>query len=104
MAIRPVDYQILMPKVNDVAKMQNAEQHKLMSQVQQQADNTQKRTDKDMKSVHKQSEAQKSVIAEKQKDRKKNKKQGENEKEENNKEKATNEAKPQTRRTIDIRL
>jgi hypothetical protein len=42
MAIRPVDYQILMPKVNETARVQSELNQKMVGQAQQQADNAQK--------------------------------------------------------------
>ena len=69
MSIRPVDYQILMPKVNEVGQAQNAAQLKSLSHVMQQAEHSVKQAEHDTDSVHSQSEAQKVVITEKQKDK-----------------------------------
>ena len=69
MSIRPVDYQILMPKVNEVAKIQSEEQQRLVVQAQQNADNSVKEASQDLRSVHTQREAQKIVITDEQKNR-----------------------------------
>ncbi len=107
MSIRPVDYQILMPKVNEMGKIQSSEQQKVMSQIQQQADSSIKRAYQDTKSVHGQKEAHKAVITEKEKNRNKNKGQGQKEKE--NQDDRDMKSEPsgprlQKRHTIDIRL
>ena len=64
MSIGPMDYQILMPKVNETGKIQSESQQKMINQAQQQADNSIKQSERDIKSVHTQSEAQKTVITE----------------------------------------
>ncbi|HHW22812.1 MAG TPA: hypothetical protein GXX26_08030 [Clostridiaceae bacterium] len=108
MSIRPVDYQILMPKVNEVARMQSEEQQRLVGQAQQNADNSVKEALQDIRSVHTQREAQKITIADDQRNRgrdqekKQGKKSGESEKDEGRK---TGEIKlPQEKHTIDIRI
>ena len=106
MSIRPVDYQILMPKVNELARVQNEDQQKLVGHMLQQADSSVKQADHDTESVYAQKEAQKPVIADKQKGRNAN--SGKREKKEKEPEEEAG-AKPsgtklQQRRTIDIRL
>ncbi|HHY63563.1 MAG TPA: hypothetical protein GX501_00805 [Clostridiaceae bacterium] len=108
MSIRPVDYQILMPKVNDVAKINSEEQQRLVAQAQQNADNSIKEAMHDLRSVHSQSEAQKIAITEDQRNRgrsnekKQDKKSGNSEKDDD---KGPDEVKlPQERCTIDIRI
>lgn len=64
MAIRPVDYQVLMPKVNETAKIQSELHQKMIGQTQQQADNSSKLAEQEIRSVHSQSEAQKMAITE----------------------------------------
>jgi len=106
MSIRPVDFQILMPKVNEVGKNLSAEQHKMTSQVLGQAEQSVKQAEQQTKSVHSQKEAQKIAIQEKQREQKKQKGK-EKKKDEENPEKEKNQQKgtlPQERRTIDIRL
>lgn len=107
MSIRPVDYQILMPKVNEVAKLQNAEHQKLIHHVQQQAESSAKQVSHDTKSVNARREAQETVISEKQKERGKNREQ--KKKDEKSKDNMQNVQKstksiPSERHTIDIRL
>lgn len=108
MSIGPVDFQILMPKVNDVAKTQSEEQQRLIAQAQQNAKNSVKEADQDTRSVHTQSEAQKTVITEEQRKQSRNQrekqgKKGSGSEDEDNRK--TNEVKlPQERHTIDIRI
>ncbi|MGI6622449.1 MAG: hypothetical protein ACOX4T_04805 [Acetivibrionales bacterium] len=108
MSIRPVDYQILMPKVNEVAKIQSEEQQRLVAQAQQNADNSVKEASQDLRSVHTQREAQKIVITDEQKNRGRDheKKQGKksDESEKNGGEKTGEVKLPQERHTIDIRI
>jgi len=95
-----------MPKVNETGKIQSELQQKMINQAQQQADNTIRQTEHDTRSVHTQSEAQKIVITEDQRQRqnqqyKKYKKAEEEKKEDENKEE---KLLPQERHTIDIRI
>lgn len=104
-SIGPVDYQILMPKVNEMGRIQSETQQKMISQAQQQADNSVKQSEQDTRSVHTQSEAQKTVITEDQRrqnsNQKQNSKNADEEAEENKKEE---NVLPQERHTIDIRI
>lgn len=106
MSIGPVDYQILMPKVNELAKVQNEEQQKLLGQAKQQAESAVKQANIDTESVHSQKEAQKSVIAEKQKGRNGNKEKREKNKDHQDDNEIISESeKPKLQRhTIDIRI
>lgn len=108
MSIRPVDYQILMPKVNEIARNQNDEQHRLVGHAQQQAESATKQADQSTTIVHAQDEAHKASIREKQKERNKQQNQKEGQKKEDQETKNKQENKgsklPQERRTIDIRL
>jgi len=69
MSIRPVDYQILMPKVNEMAKIQSSEMQKQISHLQQQAENTVEQAERDTRTVHSRREAEKIAITEKQQER-----------------------------------
>lgn len=107
MSIRPMDYQILMPKVNEVAKNQNAEQQKLLGHILQQAESSVKKAKRDTKSVHSQNKAENTIIAEKQKDRNKNKeKQDKKSDDQDEKEAVSKLLRPnhKEKHTIDIRL
>jgi hypothetical protein len=105
MSIGPVDYQILMPKVNETGRIQSETQQKMVSQAQQQADNSVEQSEQDTRSVHTQSEAQKSVITEDQRRRNNNHKQsGKNNNEEAEEKKEEENLLPQERHTIDIRI
>lgn len=108
MPIRPVDYQILMPKINEVAKTQSEEQQRLVGQAQQKADNSVKETIQDLRSVHTQREAQKMAITEEQRnhgrnnEKKQSKKKGDSR--EDDGEKSGELKLPQEKHTIDIRI
>lgn len=106
MSIGPVDYQILMPKVNEVAKNQNADQQRLMGLMQQKVDNSSQKALNETKTVHSQKEAQQAKITE---DQRRNQNKGN--KENKKKDKAKTENKPELSekkaghgRTIDIRI
>lgn len=108
MAIRPVDYQILMPRVNETGKVQSETNQRMVGQAQQQADNAQKLADHDTKTVHSQEEAQRLTINH---DEAGNSGQQEPQKKKKAKaDKANKEADkdeillPQERTTIDIRI
>lgn len=104
MAIRPVDYQILMPKVNEAAKIQSDLQQKSVSHAQQQAESSVKQAEKDTKRVHTQSETQKTIITDE--ERRKGSEQEQSKKKKSKKE-DTAEVKtqlPHERHTIDIRI
>lgn len=107
MSIRPVDYQIMMPRVNELARNQNEQQQRVIAHAQQQADNSVKQAEQNTRSVHSQDEANKVNNQEKQKGSKGQGKEKE-EKEQNQKDTKKAEKKdgllPQERHTIDIRL
>lgn len=107
MAIRPVDYQILMPKTNELARIQNEEQYKLTGHLQQKAESSNKKADQETESVHSQKEAQKTVINSEQKGRDgKREKPGKNKKKDNENQADQNSLKSKFHKehTIDIRL
>ena len=106
MFIRPVDYQILMPKVNEIAKVQNSEVQKQVVNIAQQVESTDQRTEEDVKTVHSQSEAQKTVITEREKGRNSNSgKQEKNKEEKDQKEsKSQKSTIEKSGQFIDIRL
>lgn len=105
MSIGPVDYQILVPKVNETGKIQSEMQQKLINQAQQQADNSNQQSERDVRSVHTQSEAQKTVITEDQKQKNSNQRQKDKSADEKNTEnKEEEQLLPQERHTIDIRI
>ncbi len=108
MSIRPVDYQILMPKVNDVAKTLSEEQQRLSAQAQQNAKNSVKEADQDTRSVHTQSEAQKTVITEEKKRQSGNQGKKQDKKGETSEKDDSGNPRelkmPQERHTIDIRI
>ncbi|NMA65996.1 MAG: hypothetical protein GX957_07105 [Clostridiaceae bacterium] len=106
MSIRPVDYQILMPKVNEMAKIQNSDQQKQVGHLQLQAENSIEQADRNIKSVHSRRETEKTVINEKQQERKNNSKpkQEDEEKKQKQKKETISVKKGGIGSNIDIRL
>lgn len=82
MAIKPVDFQILVPRTMDAAKISNDETHRNQALLQQQAAVTQQKAADSLKTVYSRAQAQEARIQEKQKDdrqeNKKKKKDGRN--------------------------
>jgi hypothetical protein len=106
MSIRPVDYQILMPKVNEAGKIQSETQQKMINQAQHQADNSVKQSEHDTRIVHTQSEAQKTAITDDQRQKNSNQQQqgSKKSKEEGQEDNIDKNLLPQERHTIDIRI
>ncbi len=105
MAIGPVDYQILMPKVNEAARVQSELNQKMVGHAQQQADNAQKLADDETKTVHSQEEAQKLAINEDEKSKNGQQEQKKKKNAKDNKDETEEGALlPQERTTIDIRI
>lgn len=77
MPVKPIDFQIMVPRAMDAAKISNDEAHRNQALLQQQAAATQHKADDTLKTVYSRSQAQNVRIAEKQKedgqDRKKKK-------------------------------
>ena len=69
MAIGPVDFQPIMSRVNEVARIQNGQQQKIIGNEVQQAEAAVRQAEQNTKSVHKQDQANKVVITDKEKER-----------------------------------
>lgn len=52
MAIGPVDFRPIMSKVNEVARIQNEQQQRVLGQEQQQAEASVRQAEQDTRSVH----------------------------------------------------
>ena len=108
MPIGPVDFQPIMPKVNEIARTQNEQQQRMIGGEKQQADSSAKLAEHNTKSVHDQDQANKAVITEKQKEKNKGNKQrgkkNDDDQEEMEARKKEDDRLPQERHTIDIRL
>jgi hypothetical protein len=102
MSIKPVDFQVMIPRTSEVSRISEAENHKSQVLLQQQAASTNQKVEHDLKQVYSQSKADEVRIRERQEkhqgDGKKNKK----------KDAAQEEKKRQSgdshNSTIDIRL
>ncbi|HHX18130.1 MAG TPA: hypothetical protein GX727_04640 [Clostridium sp.] len=71
MSIKPVDYQILIPKTSEISKIQNDNQHKNAAAQQQQNISNQHKAEDSVNLVHSQESPQKAAIREKEKEKKK---------------------------------
>ncbi|MDQ2085865.1 hypothetical protein RBH29_05365 [Herbivorax sp. ANBcel31] len=71
MSIKPVEYQILIPKSSEVSKIQNDNQHKGTVMQQQQSALNQQKSEDSVNLVHSQENPQKALIKDKEKERKK---------------------------------
>lgn len=106
MAIGPVDFQPIMSKVNEVARLQNEQQQRVLGHEQQQAEASIRQADQNTKSVHAQDQANKVVITDKQKERDGGGQQKQKQESESNEEKKEQkqQSSPPKERHIDIRL
>lgn len=110
MSIRPVDFQMLVPKVNDAVRATNEDLHRQVAQQQQDAANANQQAQADTTQVHTREEAQQAQIGEREADRKgggRRKKAGGNaDGTDGDKEEAADRkiAQPNEGRTIDIRI
>jgi hypothetical protein len=107
-SIKPIDFQIVMPRTTEISKVANDEQHKGTLLQQQQAASTQNKAEASTKQVHTQENIQHAEIREKQqKEQGSRKEQDKKEEDAENTEnkKQVKKTNPQIRTsTIDIRL
>lgn len=68
MSIKPVDFQVLIPRTLEAAKVNNDEAQRNLAAQQQQATSTQHKVDSTLKQVYSQSKPEHARISEKQKD------------------------------------
>jgi hypothetical protein len=107
MSIRPVDFQMLVPKVNERVRVQNEDQQRQISQQQQQALAADHTAEEHTSLVHTQEDAQKAQIAEKESEKQKRRRKAsakDDEDENKNKPTTRKPIQPNEGRTIDIRL
>lgn len=69
MSIKPVDYQVLIPKTAEVSKIQNDNQNKNAAVQQQQTVLTQHKAEDSVNVVYSQESAQKAAVREKEKEK-----------------------------------
>ena len=76
MSIKPVDFQVMLPKTSEISKIHNDDQHKNQLLQQQQAVTVQNKAEDQLRQVYSQDKANEARIREKQeKNREKNKKE-----------------------------
>ncbi len=106
MSIKPVDFQVMIPKTSEVSKINKDELNKNDAHHQQQASTIQHEADNSLRQVHSQDKAQEGKIRDRQEKNKNARGEGNrdngNKKEQKNKDKDKNSDKKTG--TIDIRL
>jgi hypothetical protein len=96
MSIKPVDFQVMLPKTSEVSRQSSDDQHRNLSLLQMQSQSTQNKSELNLRQVHSQDKTPEARIKEKQE-----KNQG-GRKEEKKKNKKDNNS--DNTSTIDIRL
>jgi hypothetical protein len=105
MAIKPIDLQIMMPRVNEMSRIQNDELQRNHAAQQSAVQSTDKQSENNLKQVTSREETQKTAIREKQEGRKQSSGQGKESEEDDEQDKKQNPDKQKlSGRTIDIRL
>lgn len=104
MSIKPVDFQVMLPRTMEVAKVHNEVEHKNQALLKQQASLIQHKAENNLKQVYTQENAQEARIREKQeKERRERKKEDKKKKQGENKSNIDTKSGERTS-TIDIRL
>ncbi len=105
MAIKPIDLQVMMPRVNEVSRIRNDEQQRSQASQQSAVQSTDKQSENELKQVNSRKEAYKTAIRERQEKQKQQSQQKNHDDEAEEQEKKQNEKMENpSGRTIDIRL
>lgn len=107
MSIKPVDFQIMIPRAMEAAKISSNETQRNLAAQQQQVLDTQHRAEDSLKQVYSRTQAQNARITEKQKENRKNGEKGRKsgDKAENNEENGHNKLDHEIKTsTIDIKI
>lgn len=106
MAIKPIDLQVMMPRVNEISRIQNNEQQRSLAIQQNKVQTTERQSENSMKQVNSKEESQKVIIQERQQKEKKESRQNKKEKQQQEEKNQQNpgKGKPSGKTTIDIRL
>lgn len=107
MSLKPMDFQVTVPRTLEVSRINNEEQSRHQSILQQQTSSTREKAEKDLKQVYKQRDSQEVSIREKQEKEKKNnkgKKDRKQKKKEQQTSRTTERMKIKKGGKIDIRL
>lgn len=107
MAIKPIDFQVMIPRTMEAAKVSNDETHRHHSMLQQQASATKHKAEESLKTVYARTQAQDARIQEKQKGNGQN--SGKKKKENQNSEESDDSGKNRLNKgfktsTIDIKI
>ncbi|NLL06686.1 MAG: hypothetical protein GX270_13080 [Clostridiaceae bacterium] len=101
MTIKPIDFQVQIPKTNEISKIQSDERHKNELVQQQQSASAQQKAQDSVNIVHSQEKTQQAKINEKQKKGSKEKREKDNKKKNYNSDSSLEEEQTSI---IDIRL
>lgn len=106
MSIKPIDLQVMMPKVTEVSRIQNDVQQRNHAMQQSTVQSTNKQSESNLKQVVSHEEAQKTAIRERQEKEKQQSKRKKTDKQSDEEEDGDVRASKETTsgRTIDIRL
>ncbi|MCX7922403.1 MAG: hypothetical protein N3B21_10405 [Clostridia bacterium] len=99
MSIKPIDFQVMIPKTSEVSKIHSEEQQRNQSAQQHQQSVVQQKADLNLRQVHSQDKVNNAGIKEKQEKGQQNKKDDKRKNKRNNAKSSGNETS-----TIDIRL
>lgn len=106
MSIKPLDFQVIIPKAAEVSKINNAEQYKGQLLSQQQVITAQQKTEDSLRQVHQQDKANEARIRDRQERRRSQEEKEEAGGDKNGRRKpsGTKESEPERRSVIDIRI
>lgn len=106
MPIKPIDMQIMMPRVNEVSRIQNNEQQHSLATLQNKVQTNEKQLENSIRQVNSREEDEKKILIDKHQKNKQSNKKDSSEKHEENEEKENKKLSDvnKTGRTIDIRL
>jgi hypothetical protein len=104
MSIRPVEFQVMIPKSPEVSRITNNEQQRVVVQQQQQSLSVQNNVNNSLKQVYSRDKANKVLIREKEREEKEKEKGKKQDKRNDHNEKRKNKTTDSDSRTIDIRI
>ncbi|MCR4434470.1 MAG: hypothetical protein QHH06_00900 [Clostridiales bacterium] len=104
MSIKPVDFQVMFPKIMEVSKLSNDEQQKNQVLQQQQSSLVEQKADNDTKQVHTREKLQEARIRDKQEKEQQERKKEEKKRDKNDNSKNKDLKLENKTGTIDIRL
>ncbi len=106
MAIKPIDLQVMMPRVNEISRIQNDEQQRSLATQQNKVQTMERQSENSVKQVNSREESQKVIIQKRQQKEKRESRKSKKEKQpqEEKNQQSPEKGKPSGKTTIDIRL